>query len=195
MAQSIKRFSKRGSFWASAAVLALCLWSSGAPSVLYPTYAAEWNLSSTIITTIFAAYPLVLLVGLLVFGNISDSIGRRRAMLVGIALILLSGLLFAIAPNVGWLYAGRALQGAGTAFALGAASASLVENNTSSNPRLASSLTTASTALGLTLALLVSGALAQYAPWPEQLSFVVLAVLSALVFLAVSFMPTQTPDA
>src|ERR1700712_1201513 len=121
MTTHIRRFSRRGSFWASAAVLALCLWSSGAPSVLYPTYAAEWQLSSTVITTIFATYPVVLLVGLLVFGNISDSIGRRRAMLIGISLILFSGLIFAFAPNVVWLYAGRALQGIGTAFALGAA--------------------------------------------------------------------------
>ncbi|MEF2976831.1 MFS transporter [Subtercola sp. YIM 133946] len=195
MTTTITRFSRRGSFWASAAVLALCLWASGAPSVLYPSYAAEWQLSSTVITTIFATYPLVLLVGLLVFGNISDTIGRRRAMLIGVGLILVSGALFAIAPNVAWLYVGRALQGIGTAFALGAASASLVENNTSSNPRLASSLTTASTALGLTLALLISGTLAQYAPWPQQLSYIVLAVLSALVFAAVYRMPAQTPDA
>ncbi|WP_165399542.1 hypothetical protein [Janibacter limosus] len=29
-------------FWAAASVLALALWSSGAPSVLYPIYAARW---------------------------------------------------------------------------------------------------------------------------------------------------------
>ncbi|GGF20428.1 MFS transporter [Subtercola lobariae] len=195
MTLSPRRFARRGSFWASAAVLALCLWSSGAPSVLYPTYAGEWHLSSIVITTVFATYPVALLIGLLLFGNISDAIGRRRAMLIGITLIFVSGALFVFALDVGWLYVGRVLQGAGTAFALGAASASLVENNTSSNPRLASSLTTASTALGLTLALIVSGTLAQYAPWPEQLSFIVLSVLSVVVFAAVYLMPQAAPDA
>ncbi|RFA19455.1 MFS transporter [Subtercola boreus] len=191
----LTRFSRRGSFWASAAVLALCLWASGAPSVLYPTYAAEWQLSSTVITTIFATYPLVLLIVLLVFGSISDTIGRRLAMLMGVGLILVSGLVFVAAPEVSWLYVGRALQGAGAGLAIGAASASLVENNPSSNPRLASSLTAASTALGLTLALLVSGTLAQYAPLPERLSFWVLVVLSGVVALAVWLMPRQVPDA
>ncbi|WP_253259819.1 MFS transporter [Subtercola boreus] len=195
MTPRISRLSKRGSFWASASVLALCLWASGAPSVLYPTYAAEWELSSTVITTIFATYPVVLLVVLLVFGSISDTIGRRRAMLAGVGLILVSGLVFTAAPDVAWLYIGRALQGAGAGLAIGAASASLVENNTSSNPRLASSLTTASTALGLTLALLVSGSLAQYAPLPEQLSYGVLVFLSGVVFVAVFMMPQQAPDA
>ena len=39
----MSRFGRRGSFWVSTLVLALCLWSSGAPSVLYPTYAQEWG--------------------------------------------------------------------------------------------------------------------------------------------------------
>ncbi|RFA10100.1 hypothetical protein B7R54_13425 [Subtercola boreus] len=195
MTTRFRRFSRRGSFWASAAVLALCLWASGAPSVLYPTYAAEWQLSSVVITTIFATYPVVLLAVLLVFGSISDTVGRRRAMLMGVALILVSGVVFALAPDVSWLYIGRALQGAGAGLAIGAASASLVENNTSSNPRLASSLTAASTALGLTLALLVSGTLAQYAPLPEQLTYWVLVVLSGVVFVAVLAMPRQALDA
>jgi MFS family permease len=188
---SVGRLAKRGSFWAAASVLALCLWSSGAPSVLYPSYAAEWDLPPVVVTSIFGTYPVALLIVLLVFGGLSDTIGRRRSMLLGVGLILLSALVFAIAPNVGFLFAGRALQGVGTALALGAASAALVENNTSKNPRIASLMTTASTAAGLTLVLFVSGALAQYAPLPEQLSFWVLLALSAVVLFFVWRMPSD----
>ncbi|MCS5717921.1 MFS transporter [Herbiconiux sp. CPCC 205763] len=184
--------SRRGTFWAASAVLALCLWASGAPSVLYPVYAAEWHLPAVVITSVFGTYPLALLIVLLFFGGLSDSIGRRRAMLLGIALIALAALAFAFAPNVGWLYLGRLLQGVGTGFALGAASAALVENNTSTNPRIASTLTTASTAAGLTLALLVSGVLAQYAPLPLFLSFAVLFTLALVAFLAVWLTPSDT---
>ncbi|MDO9396983.1 MAG: MFS transporter, partial [Herbiconiux sp.] len=172
------RLGRRGTFWSAAAVLALCLWASGAPSVLYPEYAAAWQLPPVVVTSVFGAYPLALLLVLLLFGGLSDSIGRRRAMLLGIALIAVAALVFAAAPNVGWLFAGRVLQGIGTGFALGAASAALVESNTSTNPRVASTLTTASTATGLTLALVVSGLLAQYAPLPLVLSFLVLFVLA-----------------
>ncbi|MGA1836328.1 MFS transporter [Herbiconiux sp. 11R-BC] len=188
----IRRLGRRGTFWSAAAVLALCLWSSGAPSVLYPVYAAEWHLPSVVTTSVFAAYPLALLIVLLFFGGLSDSIGRRRAMLLGVALIAVAAAVFAAAPDVGWLYAGRVMQGIGTGFALGAASAALVENNTSTNPRVASSLTTVSTAVGLTLALLVSGVLAQYAPLPLVLSFAVLFVLAALAFAAVWLTPADT---
>jgi MFS family permease len=186
------RLSRRGTFWSASAVLALCLWASGAPSVLYPVYAAEWHLPAVVTTSVFGTYPLALLIVLLFFGGLSDSIGRRRAMLLGIALIAVAALAFAFAPNVGWLYLGRLLQGVGTGFALGAASAALVENNTSSNPRIASTLTTASTATGLTLALVVSGVLAQYAPLPLVLSFAVLFVLALVALLAVWLTPADT---
>ncbi|SMH47294.1 Predicted arabinose efflux permease, MFS family [Rathayibacter oskolensis] len=188
MATLLPRFGRRGSFWVSTLVLALCLWSSGSPSVLYPSYAREWDLSSVVITTVFSAYPAALLLALLVVGDLSDAIGRRRTMLLGIALISVSAVAFSFADGVALLYVGRALQGVGTALALGAASASLVDNNVSGNPRVPSSLTTVSTATGLTLSLLLSGALAQYAPLPLQLSFWVLAVVGAatLALLAVS---------
>jgi MFS family permease len=183
------RFGRRGTFWSSAAVLALSLWASGAPSVLYPVYAAEWDLPAVVTTSVFGAYPLALLIVLFFFGSLSDTIGRRRSMLLGIALITVAALVFAFAPNVGFLFLGRILQGVGTGFAIGAASAALVENNYTKNPRLSSTLATISTASGLTLALVVSGALAQLAPLPLVLSFVVLFVLGILAFSLVAMTP------
>lgn len=176
-------FGKRGTFWSASLVLALCLWASGAPSVLYPVYAAGWDLSPVVITSVFGVYPLALLAVLFFFGSLSDTIGRRRAILLGVALIAASAAVFAVAPNVGFLYLGRALQGIGTGFAIGAASAALVENNYTGNPRIASSLTTLSTSTGLTLALIISGVLAQLAPLPLVLSFGVLFALSVVAFV------------
>ncbi|MEJ1231118.1 MAG: MFS transporter [Galbitalea sp.] len=184
-----RRLLRRATFWSAALVLALCLWASAAASVLYPTYAADWHLPSVIVTSVFGTYPVALLLVLLLFGGVSDFVGRRRTMLLGIALIALSAVLFAVAPNVGWLFAARALQGIGTGFAIGAASAKLVEYNVSPNPRFASSLTTASTATGLTLALLLSGVLAQLAPLPLVLSFVLLFALAVVAFVFIALTP------
>jgi MFS family permease len=190
-----KPLSRRATFWSASTVLALCLWASAAASVLYPSYEAEWKLSSVVVTSVFGTYPVALLLVLLVFGGVSDAIGRRRTMLLGIALIALSAVLFAVAPSVGWLFAARVLQGFGTGFAIGAASARLVENNISANPRFASSMTTASTATGLTLALLLSGILAQLAPLPLVLSFVLLFALAVFAFVFVALTPDDRPAA
>jgi MFS family permease len=176
-------------------VLALCLWASAAASVLYPSYEADWHLTSVVVTSVFGTYPVALLLVLLFFGGVSDFVGRRRTMLFGIALIAASAVVFALAPSVGWLFVARALQGFGTGFAIGAASARLVENNISKNPRFASSMTTASTAAGLTLALLLSGVLAQLAPLPLVLSFVLLFVLAVGSFVFVALTPDDRPAA
>ncbi|WP_314173865.1 MFS transporter [Streptomyces winkii] len=169
---------RRGSFFAAAATLALSLWSSGAPSVLYPLYAEAWDLTPLVVTSVFATFPVALIVTMTLLGDLSDAIGRRRVMMWGVVLIAASAGVFAVAPAVSFLFVGRVLQGVGAGLAMGAASAALWENNISSNPRLASSVATVSTSTGLTLALALSGALAQFAPLPLVWSYIVLLVLA-----------------
>jgi predicted MFS family arabinose efflux permease len=184
---------RRGAFWASASVLSLALWSSGAPSVLYPIYAEQWALTPAVVTAVFATYQLAIVIVLPLFGSLSDQIGRRLVMIWGVALIAGSAIIFAIAPNVAFLFVGRALQGAGTGLAIGAASASLVENNISRHPRFASSLATIATATGLTLALVLSGVLAQLAPMPLFWSYLVLLVLAVATVVALAATPKDRP--
>lgn len=188
------RLGRRGAFWSAASVLALVLWSSGAPSTLYPSYAEKWDLPAVVLTSVFAAYPLALVVVLPLFGNLSDIHGRRLVMIGGVFLIALSTLLFAFAPNVGFLFAGRALQGAGSGLAMGAATVSLIENSPRINPRFASTTATVATATGLTLALFVSGLLAQYAPLPLSLSYLVLLLLAVTVMAALLMTPGDRPE-
>lgn len=180
-------------FWAAASVLALALWSSGAPSVLYPVYSAQWGLTPVVVTSVFAAYQLALMVVLPLFGNLSDLIGRRRVMLAGVAFIGASALVFALVSHVGHLYVGRVLQGAGSGLAMGAATASLIENNTTGNPRVASTVATIATASGLTLALLVGGLVAEYLPLPLVWSYLVLLALSAASIAALLGAPDDRP--
>jgi MFS family permease len=186
-------FARRGTFWSAALVLALALWASGAPSVLYPVYAEMWSLPSVVMTSVFAAYPFALLVMLLVAGGIADLIGRRRAMLVGIAFIALGVVLFAVAPHVAFLFAGRVLQGIGVGFAMSAASASLVEHSVFRSPRAASATTTVATSGGLTIALIGGGALAQLVPFPLVVSYLLLLVFAVVTFLLVALTPDDRP--
>ncbi|AUG29800.1 MULTISPECIES: MFS transporter [Microbacterium] len=189
------RLGRRGAFWAAASVLALALWSSGAPSVLYPIYAAKWDLTPVVVTTVFATYQLALIVVLPLFGNLSDLFGRRWVMIAGVALIGISGVVFAFAPHVVFLYIGRVLQGAGAGLAMGAATASLIENNTTRSPRFASTTATVATATGLTVALLLSGVFAEYRPLPLLWSYLVLFALAAASTAALLATPDDRPQA
>jgi predicted MFS family arabinose efflux permease len=177
------------SFWTAASVAMLALWASGAPSVIYPVYAHDWGLTPTVITLIFAVYPVALIIVMLIFGTISDYIGRRTTLLAGVAAMAAGALLFAIAPDVGWLFVGRVLQGVGVGLALAPASAALVEFNTKGGTARASSVNTVATALGLVLATVVAGALVEYAPAPRYFSYWIVFAVAAAVFVAVLFMP------
>ena len=177
-AQPRRTLSRRASFWTAAAVAGISLWTSAAPTTTYPLYASTWHLTPTATTAIFAVYPVVLVVFLLIFGQLSDYIGRRATMLYGVGALLAGVLLFAIAPSVGWVYAGRALMGAGVGLALTPATAAAVEFSAHGKAARASSITTAATAAGLALATIVGGGLIEYAPAPLHLDFwVLLAVI------------------
>ena len=156
--------SQRGSFWTAASVAGLALWASGAPTVVYPLYAHEWGLTPSTTTLIFAVYPLVLVPVLVLFGNLSDVIGRRATMLYGLAALGLGALAFGLAPDLAWVLVGRALMGVGVGLSLSPATAAMIEFSSPGQQARASSATTAATATGLALATLVGGALVQYAP-------------------------------
>ncbi|RIX27786.1 MFS transporter [Amnibacterium setariae] len=164
--------SSRPAAFATAALTAgLALWTSGAPSVVYPVYGREWSLPPALTTVVFGTYPVTLLVVLGLFGGISDRIGRRAAIVLGLALMAVGTLAFALAPSIGVLLVGRALTGAGVGFALSPATAALAEYARPGRGHLAGAVATASTAAGLTVALLLGGLFLDLLPDPLHLSY------------------------
>ncbi len=184
----MRTLSPGASFGTAAAVAGLALWSSAAPTVVYPLYLQEWGLTPAVTTAIFATYPLVLIPVLAVFGNLSDVIGRRASILLGLVALVVGTLAFALAPSVGWAFAGRALQGVGVGLSLSPATAAMIEFGGSARAHRASSATTAATAAGLALSTLIGGALVEYSASPLHTPFwllvaVILAVGSLAWFL------------
>src|ERR1044072_9345444 len=94
------RLSPGTSFWLVAAILVLMPCSSTGPSPLYPVYQQHWNLSATTVSVVFAIYALAVLVSLVVFGSLSDEIGRRRVLAFAAAMLAVSMVLFATAQGV-----------------------------------------------------------------------------------------------
>lgn len=184
--------SRRTNFWIAAAVAALALWTSAAPSPSYPLYSSEWGLSAATTTTVYAVFPAVLVIVLVLLGDLSDHIGRRNAIVAGLAGELAGVLLFVFARDVWWLYAGRVVSGVGTGLSLSPATAAMGEFSPPSLKHLASSIATAITSLAVAVAFLLGGGLIQYAPLPLRLNYVVLAGVIAVVLLASWFLPRHT---
>jgi MFS family permease len=129
---------------------------------------------------------------LIAFGDVSDYIGRRTTMLIGLLASFTGVMMFALAPDVVWVFIGRAFMGVGVGLSASPATAAMVEFSPAGQSKRASSITTAAQSLGLTLATLVGGGLIQYAPFPTHLNFGVLAIVIALVFAATWFLPRHT---
>src|SRR5512132_2681918 len=64
------------------------------------------------------AYNLSFAVLLLTGAALGDRFGRRRLYATGLALFAAASAACALAPDVGWLIAARAVQGAGAAFVM-----------------------------------------------------------------------------
>ncbi len=179
-------------FWLVAGVLFLLLFASGAASPLYAVYQAQWRFSATTLTAVFGVYALVLLVTLLVFGSVSDYLGRRRV--IAVALVAGAGAcgLFLAAHGVGLLFAARALSGAAVGIAASAAGAALVDLQPEGSGR-APVVTSTAILLGLGAGGLGTSALVQYAP--AVVYYAALAVLAtAGSFLSRRRSPPPTTD-
>lgn len=190
-----RQLSERASFVVAAAVVAHTLWTSTAPSMTYPVYAEQWQLSTYITTVIFAVYPVTVVIVMVVFGNLSDQIGRRRAMLYGVTASAAGVLLFAVAGNVTELLVGRVLMGVGVGLSAGPSAAALVDFAGDGKASEASTTTIVAQAFGFAAALLIGGTFTEYLPYPTRLSFVLLFVLLLGLLAAVWLIPEPAGEA
>src|SRR5262252_1135608 len=166
--------------------------SAAAPTTLYQRYQEIFGLTPFILTVIFGAYVLSLLGALLTVGSLSDYIGRRPAILAALSLNVVGMATFISADSAAALIAARAVQGFATGLATATLGAAIMDTDRSRGPVL-NSITTF---IGLTVGSLGGGALATYAPDPQQLVYAVLLAVSAAEALLLWYMPeTVTPKA
>ena len=183
---------RAGGFWLVAAVLVLLFVVAAAPSPLYGRYQAQWRFSDITLTEVFAVYALLLLVTLLVFGSLSDYLGRRRVILAGLVMTAGACGLFLAAHGVGLLFAARALHGAAVGTAVSALGAALIDRQPEGS-RLAPVVTSAASLLGLAVGGLGASALVQYGPAPTRLVWWLLLGISLAAAVAVVAMPETAP--
>jgi predicted MFS family arabinose efflux permease len=184
---------RRASLLVSAGVVSHTLWTSAAPAMTYGLYAREWHLTHTVTAGIFAVYPIGVVVMLVGLGGISDQIGRRATMLAGLLASLVGALLFAVAPDVWWIFAGRALMGIGVGLAASPSTAAILEFTSPERANSAASVTMGAQAIGFASALLLGGALTEYGPWPTRLCFWVLALFLIVLLVGTWLLPRHTP--
>ena len=164
--------------------------SGAAPTPLYHEYQEHFGLTPFVITIIFAAYVMSLLLALLTVGSLSDYVGRRPAILGALVANILAMIVFMTAGSATALIVARIIQGFANGLAITTLAATILDTDKERAPLLNSVTAFA----GLSAGTLGAGLLVTFAPAPEQLIFIVLLILSVVEAAILWFMPeTATP--
>jgi MFS family permease len=183
------RLGQRAGFVAVTYAFAATMLGTTLPTPLYALYTRRFGFSELIITVIFATYAAGVITALLLLGRMSDVVGRRPVLLLGLTMSALSALVFLLAQGLAPLLVGRLLSGLSAGIFTGTATATLVDLAGPQSRGRATLVAAVANIGGLGCGPLLAGILAQLAPLPLRLSFWVDLGLLAPAFLGVLLMP------
>ena len=164
-------------FWAVAFLYLVVSMGATLQGPLYVLYQDRWHFSGFVLTLIYAAFPIGVLVTLILFGGLADRIGRRPVLVATTILAAISAVSFLLANGVAVLYAGRAIGGLAGGLAQGAAAAALIDLAPRHSRRLATVVTTAATLGGFALGGLLAGVVTTLAAAPLESVYAVYLIL------------------
>lgn len=177
-----------------AIVITVMYFSATLPSPLYPLYRKAFGFSRLMLTVIYAVYVLGNLVALLIFGRLSDQIGRRVTILPAVGLAVAGALVFVFADGTVWLFPARVLSGLANALAIGTITAWLTELHPRHDKAIGATVAIAANVSGLALGALLAGFLAQAAPWPLRLPWLVYLGLLIVIGVVVLRVPETVQE-
>ncbi|MFS4091492.1 MFS transporter [Streptomyces sp. AF1A] len=159
------------------------------PIPLFNTYRAEDGFTNADIALAVVANSVGTIAALLVLGQLSNHLGRRRAAIASLGLLVLGCLLLLNVHDIGTLLAARLLMGVAVGLASSSLTSYIVDAAPSRPTWLASVASSQGPMLGLSVGAIASGALVQFGPWPRHLIYLVAAALLVLSAVLIVISP------
>ncbi len=169
-------------FLAGAISLIMAFAASATPIPLYDIYRRADGLTYGDLSLTAVVYFIGAITALLVFGRISNHLGRKPVIFLTFGLAAAASAILLDVDGPAPLIMGRFLLGLACGLASSAIASYIVDSAPPSAHWLAAVVVANSPMVGLTLGALASGALAQYGPYPRTLCY--LAVLAGLLISA-----------
>lgn len=176
-------------FWVTAAAFLVNMGFSAVPTPLYVLYQQRDHFSNLMITVVYAVYAVGVIGSLFLAGHLSDWIGRRHIFVPAILANVASAVIFIFEPSLAGLIVARIVSGVSVGLTTATATSYLAELHARARPhatgRRSEVVATASNLGGIGFGPLAAGLLAQFAPAPLRLPYVIfgggLLVLAVLV--------------
>ena len=128
---------------------------------LLPFYARDYGASVAVVGMVVGIHPAMQFILAPYWGRLSDRVGRKPILLVGLLGSALSYLLFALAPSLGWLFFSRFVAGAVGAN-ITVAQAYMADTTTLENRTRAMGLVGAAFGLGFVIGPAIGGTLSRF---------------------------------
>jgi len=163
-------------------------------SPLYPLYQQAWQLRTSDVSLIYVIYMLGALAGLLFMGRLSDTLGFRRVMLLGLVLGWVGTLATMLAWNLASLNLGRFAVGLSSSLIVTSASVGLVQISRDGASQRISTLTSFLLAFGFGLGPLTGGVIGQWVADPLRTAYLPslgLGVLAVYALLRLDLGPDE----
>ena len=167
-------------------VLAVSAFGAGIPTPLYAIYQQQYHFTSGVLAAVFAAYTAGVLATMLLLAPLSDFIGRKPVLYLGMALTAASGVAFIFASGVLTLALARVISGLAVGATTSTATASMASLEPRHDQHHVARVSVAANFGGVAVGILSSGLLVEYAPFRTELVFVVLIVVSLAGIIAVA---------
>lgn len=170
---------RRLGFVGATASLVAVFVASGAPIPLYERYRVADGLDTGDLSIAAVTYFVAVMIALVVLGRLSDHVGRKALAVTAVSLAAAGSLALLDVTGLPVLMAGRALHGLACGLGSSAVAAYIVDLAPAKPRWLAATLVSGAPLIGLTVGAIGSGALAEYAPSPEQTPYLTVTALLA----------------
>jgi MFS family permease len=187
-------------FWVAAVAFLLNMGFSAVPTPLYVLYQQRDGFSNLMVTVVYAVYAVGVIGSLFLGGHLSDWIGRRRVFVPALLANVLSAVVFIVDPSLAGLILARIISGISVGLTTATATSYLAELHATARPagseRHAQAVATGSNLGGIGFGPLAAGLLAQFAPAPLVLPYLVFGIVLVAMGLLVAISPetVQRPD-
>lgn len=174
-------------------------WGGNEFTPLLVMYKLDHGFAQVVVHGFLFAYVLGIVPALLIGGPLSDRMGRRPLMLPAPFIAVAGSIVLASGPDsAAWLIVGRILSGVALGLGMAVGGSWLKELSTpdrdpSARPGAGARRAAMSLTAGFGIGAGVAGLLAQWAPWPSVLAYVVHSTLALVVGVALLRVPETRP--